>query len=83
MAPAMYGPLEPNAFVVPADPGPAPLYTAFAMPAAIKRSMPRSSKTRIILCHTNIYCTCFRMLNEYTAVLLGWNTTMFIQFILN
>jgi hypothetical protein len=36
MAPAVYAFLEPNAFVVQADPGPAPLYTAFTTPAAIK-----------------------------------------------
>jgi hypothetical protein len=36
MALAMYALLEPNAFVVPADPGPTPIYTSFAMPATIK-----------------------------------------------
>jgi hypothetical protein len=36
MASAMYALLEPNAFVMPADPGLAPIYTSFAMPAAIK-----------------------------------------------
>jgi hypothetical protein len=36
MALAMYPLLEPNAFIVPADLGPAHLYTAFATLAAIK-----------------------------------------------
>ncbi len=36
MPPAMYAFLEPNSFVMPANPGPAPLYTAFATPATIK-----------------------------------------------
>jgi hypothetical protein len=36
MAPNVYALLEPNLFVVPGDPGPAPVYTQFAPPATIE-----------------------------------------------
>jgi hypothetical protein len=36
MAPAVYALLEPNALILPVDPGSALVYTPFATPAAIK-----------------------------------------------
>ncbi len=36
MAPNVYPLLEPNPFVVPGNPDPAPVYTQFALPATIK-----------------------------------------------
>ncbi len=93
MAPVVYALLAPNAFIVPADPGPAPIYTSFAMLAAIKivGAMFKQDKNNFVS-YKQIYRMCFRMLNELvpnqykvsnTPVLLGWNMTMSIQFILN
>jgi hypothetical protein len=93
MAPAVYAPLEPNAFVVPADPGPAPIYISFAMLATIKMVNATFKQDKnYFMSYKNIYHACFRMLykfvpNQYKVlnmpVLLVWNTTMSIQFILN
>jgi hypothetical protein len=93
MAPAMYALLKLNRFVVPVNPGPAPVYTPFATPAAIKMVDATFKRDKnYFLSYKNINCTCFRMLNELvpnqykvlnTPSLIGWNATMSIQFILN
>jgi hypothetical protein len=93
MAPAVYALLEPNPFVVPGDPGPAPVYTPFATPAGIKMTNAAFKQDKkYFLMYKNINCACFRMLkdlvhNQYkvsnTPALNGWNATMSIQVILN
>jgi hypothetical protein len=93
MAPALYALLEPNAFVMPANPGSAPLYTAFMMPATVKMVNATFERDKnYFVSYKNIYRGCFHMLNELVpnqykvsnmSVLLGWNMTMSIQFILN
>ncbi len=65
MAPAMYALLEPNAFVAPVNPGPAPVYMPFTTPAAIKTvdAMFERDKNYFVS-YKNINCACFGMLNE-------------------
>jgi hypothetical protein len=93
MAPAVYALLEPNAFMVPTDTGAAPIYTPFAMPVVIKMIDATFEREKnYFLSYKNIYRACFRMLDDLipnqskvsnTPALLGWNTTMSNQFILN
>jgi hypothetical protein len=93
MAPNMYALLEPNPFVVPGDLGPAPVYTQFALPAAIKMIDATFEQDKnYFLSYKNINRTCFCMLNDLvpnqfkvsnTPTLTGWNGTMLIQIILN
>jgi hypothetical protein len=65
MPPAVYALLEPNVFVVPANLGPAPLYTAFAMPAAIKMVNATFGQYKnYFMSYENINRACFRILNE-------------------
>jgi hypothetical protein len=65
MAPAVYTLLEPNVFIMPANPGPAPLYTAFAMPAAIKIVDATFKQDKnYFVSYKNIYHACFHMLNK-------------------
>jgi hypothetical protein len=93
MAPAVYALLKPNAFVVLVNPGPAPVYTPFVTPAAIKMvDATLKQEKNYFVSYKNINCTCFCMLDELvlnqykvsnTPTLIGWNATMSIQFILN
>ncbi len=88
MTPAVYALLEPNPFVLPGDPGPAPVYTSFATPAAIKMIDASFKQDKnYFLTYKIINRACFRMLkdlvpNQYkvsnTPVLNGWNATMSI-----
>jgi hypothetical protein len=93
MAPSMYALLEPNAFVAPVNPGPAPVYTPFVTPVAIKMVNATFERDKNdFVSYKNINRACFRMLdtlvlNQYkasnTPSLIGWNATMSIQFILS
>jgi hypothetical protein len=93
MAPAVYALPEPNAFMVHTNPGVAPIYTPFAMPAVIKMIDANFEREKnYFLTYKNIYRACFRLLEDLipnqfkvsnTPALLGWNTTMSIQFIFN
>jgi hypothetical protein len=93
MTPAMYALLKHNPFVLPGDPGPAPVYTPFATPAAIKMiDAAFEQDKKYFLTYKNINCECFWMLkdlfpNQYmvsnTSALNGWNAMMLIQVILN
>jgi hypothetical protein len=65
MDPAVYALIEPNAFVVPADPGLAPLYISFATPAAIKMVDATFKQDKnYFVSNKNIYRVCFCMLDE-------------------
>jgi hypothetical protein len=93
MAPNVYAILEPNPFVVPGDPGSAPVYTQFAPPAAIKMiNATLKQDKNYFLSYKNINRACFCMLDDLvpnqfkvsnTPTLTGWNATMLIQVILN
>jgi hypothetical protein len=92
MAPAVYVLLEPNPFMVPTDPGAALVYTLFATPAVMKMIDANFEREKnYFILYKNIYRACFRMLDELVPnpfkvsnnpALLGWNTTMSIEFIL-
>jgi hypothetical protein len=92
MAPAVYALLEPVPFFVPTDPGTAPVYTPFAMPAAIKMIDATFKQDKnYFKSFKNIYHACFRMLDELvpnqfkvsnSPALLGWKPTMSIELIL-
>jgi hypothetical protein len=91
MAPAVYALLEPVLFFVPTDPGAAPVYMPFAMPAAIKMIDATFKQDKnYFKSFKNFYRACFRMLDELvpnqfkvsnSLALLGWNPTMSIEFI--
>jgi hypothetical protein len=80
-------------FQVPNDPSDVPMLPSFAMPAAIKiaKRLFERDKTYFTL-YKNIYRACCKMLNNNIANefkmspdprLIGWNSTMSIQDILN
>ncbi len=93
MAPSVYALLEPQAFVVPADPGPNPVYVLFAPPNTVKMSNATFKRNKnYFLSYKNINQACFCMLDELvpnqykvsnTQELIGWNASMSIQDILN
>jgi hypothetical protein len=93
MAPNVYTLLKPNPFIVPGDPAPAPVYTQFLPPAAIKMINAAFKQDKnYFLPYKNINQACFRMLDDLvpgqfkvsnTLTLTGWNATMLIQVILN
>jgi hypothetical protein len=92
MAPSVYALLKPNPFVVPGNPGPAPVYTQFAPQATIKMINTTFIQDKNnFLSYKNINQACFRMLDDLvsnqfkvsnTPMLTGWNATMLIQVIL-
>ena len=69
MALAMCALLKPNAFVLLVDWGPAPVYTPFMTPAAIKMVMQHLRGTRVILCPTRISIT------RASTCLMNWYLT--------
>jgi hypothetical protein len=93
MSPTIYALLEPTAFRVPVDPGPSATYTPFAPPATIKMIDAAFERDKnYFLSYKNIYRACFRMLDglvpasfkvSNVPALLGWNTTMSIESIMN
>jgi hypothetical protein len=93
MAPNMYALLELMPFVVPTDPGAAPVYSAFTLPATMKMINAAFQRDKnYYLSYKNINRACFRMLEDLVPnqfkvsnnpVLMGWNASMSIQDILN
>ena len=79
--------------MVPVDPGPSATYTPFAPPATIKMIDAAFERDKnYFLSYKNIYRACFRMLDALVPpsfkvsnvpALLGWNTTMSIESIMN
>ena len=84
--------LEPTLFSVPTDPGAAPVYTPFMMPAAIKMiDATLEHEKNYFKSFKNVYRACFCMLdglvpNQFkvsnSPAILGWNTTISIKYIL-
>jgi hypothetical protein len=64
MAPTVNA-LLPSPLVLPGDPGPAPVYTPFATPAAIKMINDAFEQDKnYFLTYKNINRTCFQMLKD-------------------
>jgi hypothetical protein len=93
MAPNVYALLGPIPFLVPAgNPGPAPLYTQFLLPARIKMINATFIQDKNnFLSYKNINQACFQMLdnlvpNQFkvsnTPTITGWKGAMLIQGIL-
>ncbi len=80
-------------FQVPHDPGNVPTFPTFAAPAPIKiAERPFKRDKTYFTSYKNIYHACYKMLNDNIANkfkmspdprLIGWNSTMSIQEILN
>ncbi len=93
MAPTVYTLLEPQAFVVPADPGQGLVYAPFAPPNTVKMADATFKRNKnYFLSYKNINQACFCMLDELvpnqymvsnTPALIGWNALMSIQDIPN
>jgi hypothetical protein len=89
----MYALIEMVAFQVPCDPGNVPTLPNFAAPAQIKIAEHLFKRDKMYFTlYKNIYSACFKMLNNNIAnefkmsmdpCLIGWNSTMSIQDILN
>ncbi len=92
MAPNVYALLKPTPFVIPTDPGAAPVYTLFAPPATMKMVNAAFEQDKnYFLSYKNINRACFHMLdnlvpNQFKVLknpmLTGWNVSMSIQDIL-
>jgi hypothetical protein len=93
MDPVVYALLEPQAFVVPADPGPGPVYALFAPPNTVKMANAAFKRSKnYFLSYKNINQACFHVLDEFvsnqykvsnTPAIIGWNALMSIQDILS